>query len=146
MLIKRVLVLPRAVKRCAMGRYLSDHIAALPLGIIPRLMRTNDVLSVLVPLLSSKPWQRGRGAKLETYAGGQWVACAPGQHLRITQPEAQVTTSFYCTASFAPWIMMRQSLRERATLNTGAVTCMRAVRCGAWGDEGDDMGPLCRFG
>lgn len=39
-------------------RYLTDHVESLSLGVLSRLVRVNDTLMALVPLLSKAPWQR----------------------------------------------------------------------------------------
>lgn len=39
-------------------RYLTDHMESLSLGVLSRLVRVNDTLMALVPLLSKAPWQR----------------------------------------------------------------------------------------
>lgn len=39
-------------------RYLTDHMESLSLGVLSRLVRGNDTLMALVPLLSRAPWQR----------------------------------------------------------------------------------------
>ena len=53
-------------------------------------MRTNDIISALVPLISKAPWTR-RGAKgTEKWQTGQWQPVPPAERLRVTQQEAQV--------------------------------------------------------
>ena len=45
-------------------RYLTDHMESLSLGVLSRLVRVNDTLLALVPLLSNAPWQRRRATPL----------------------------------------------------------------------------------
>ena len=45
-------------------RFLTDHMAELPLAVTARLLETYDVLMVLAPLLEAKPWQSESGGKL----------------------------------------------------------------------------------
>ncbi|KAK9802993.1 hypothetical protein WJX73_006147 [Symbiochloris irregularis] len=70
-------------------RYLSDHLSTLPLGIIPRLMRTNDTVALLVSLILAKPWQQRRGKQVHQYVGGQWVVAGRDSRGRLLQHEAQ---------------------------------------------------------
>ena len=74
-----------------MHRYLSDYLNCLPLGVLTRLVRTNDTLMALVPLLEEPPWVRKRNKKTEKFIGNVWAAVEPKERLRLTQHDAQAS-------------------------------------------------------
>lgn len=74
-----------------MHRYLSDHLNSLPLGVLTRMVRTNDTLMALVPLLEEPPWVRKRNKKTEKFIGNVWTAVEPKDRLRLTQHDAQAS-------------------------------------------------------
>ena len=45
-------------------RYMTDHVESLSMGVLSRLVRGNDTLMALVPLLSKAPWQRRHATPL----------------------------------------------------------------------------------
>ncbi|CAG9466309.1 unnamed protein product [Pedinophyceae sp. YPF-701] len=93
-------------------RYLTDRPPDLPVGIVARMLSTNDVLMALLPLLDSPPWERratrppppapqpanagaaGKPARprtvTERYNGNAWVEVEPRDRLRVSQCDAQV--------------------------------------------------------
>jgi hypothetical protein len=75
-------------------RYLTDGVTTLPMGLLSRLVSTNDMLMALVPLLDSPPWVRRRGsgkaARLEKWIHNAWEQVAPADRLKITQADGQV--------------------------------------------------------
>lgn len=76
---------------CGMHRYLSDYLDSLPLGVLTRMVRTNDTLMALVPLLEEPPWVRKRNKKTEKSIGNVWSAVEPKDRLRLTQHDAQAS-------------------------------------------------------
>ena len=52
-------------------RYLADHCAALPMGLLGRLTRTNDTIMALVPLLDNPPWVRQSKGKVRPARSAQ---------------------------------------------------------------------------
>ena len=74
-----------------MHRYLSDYLNSLPLGVLTRMVRTNDTLMALVPLLEEPPWVRRRNKKTEKFIGNAWTAVEPKERLRLTQHDAQAS-------------------------------------------------------
>jgi zinc finger MYND domain-containing protein 10 len=46
------------VTAVAMLRFICEHIAALPLSVMTRVLDTHDVLLGLVPLIENPPWTR----------------------------------------------------------------------------------------
>ncbi|KAK9839417.1 hypothetical protein WJX81_000945 [Elliptochloris bilobata] len=96
-------------------RYLSEHIAVLPLGVPDRLVATHDAPLGLLALLDRPPWERrragGRGSNpdpnrreapvpnshptLERFEGGQWCAVAPADRLQLVQPATQAWLALY---------------------------------------------------
>lgn len=79
-----------AYRLCSDHRYLSDYIDVLPLGTLTRMVKANDTLMALVPLLEDPPWVRRRNKKLEKYVGNVWTAVDPRDRLQLTQHDAQV--------------------------------------------------------
>lgn len=75
---------------CALLRYLSDYLSVLPLGLLTRMVRTNDTLMALVPLLEDPPWVRRRNKKTEKFIGNVWTGVEARDRLRLTQHDAQV--------------------------------------------------------
>ena len=93
-------------------RYLSEHLAVLPLGVPGRLVATHDAPLSLLALLDRPPWERWRSAgarpgpspdpvgaaapkarpTLERYEGGRWRAVAPADRVRLAQPAVQART------------------------------------------------------
>jgi len=69
---------------------LSDYLNVLPLALLTRMVRTNDTLMALVPLLEDPPWVRRRNKKTEKFIGNVWTAVEPRDRLRLTQHDAQV--------------------------------------------------------
>ena len=57
------------------------------------MVRTNDTLMALVPLLEEPPWVRRRNKKTEKFIGNVWTAVEPRDRLRLTQHDAQVRSS-----------------------------------------------------
>ena len=76
---------------CGLHRYLSDYLNSLPLGVLTRMVRTNDTLMALVPLLEEPPWVRKRNKKTEKFIGNVWTAVEPKERLRLTQHDAQAS-------------------------------------------------------
>ncbi|KAL6764744.1 hypothetical protein V8C86DRAFT_1823479, partial [Haematococcus lacustris] len=75
-------------------RYLTDHVTRLPLGLLSRLLSTNDTPMVLAPLVDDPPWVRRRGkgksARLEKWVHNEWRVVEAADRLRITQADGQV--------------------------------------------------------
>lgn len=69
---------------------MSDYLNVLPLALLTRMVRTNDTLMALVPLLEDPPWVRRRNKKTEKSIGNVWTAVEPRDRLRLTQHDAQV--------------------------------------------------------
>ena len=47
-----------AVTAVSVMRYLTEHVAKLPLGVMSRLLDTHDILVTVVPLIENPPWTR----------------------------------------------------------------------------------------
>lgn len=100
----------------ARARYLSEHLAVLPLGVPGRLVSTHDAPLGLLALINRPPWERRRSAAarpgpkpdpkasasskarptLERFEGGRWRTVAPADRLQLAQPAVQA-----CPQSFA---------------------------------------------
>ena len=59
-----------------MLRYLTDHISALGLGVLARLVTTHDTPGLVAAAIQSQPWTRESGA-------GPQVTRRPGEHSHI---------------------------------------------------------------
>ena len=57
-------------------RYLTDHISALGLGVLARLVTTHDTPGLVAAAIQSQPWTRESGA-------GPQVTRRPGEHSYI---------------------------------------------------------------
>lgn len=53
-------------------RYLTDYVGSLPLGLLTRLVSSNDTLMALLPLLEQPPWERRRKGKVCEWLGA-WL-------------------------------------------------------------------------
>jgi len=51
-------------------RYLTDGLTTLPMGLLSRIVSTNDTLMALVPLLDQPPWVRRRCVWMCVYGEG----------------------------------------------------------------------------
>eukprot|EP00958_Prasinococcus_capsulatus_P018851 scaffold2254_cov393-Prasinococcus_capsulatus_cf.AAC.19 len=98
---------------CAVSivRYLAEHIASLPIGAMARLLDTNDVIMLLIPLLEARPWMRHRRKKTgaatdqskevrtagvtEVFEEGRWVERNSRDRLQICKSDAQVWLALY---------------------------------------------------
>jgi hypothetical protein len=64
--------LSTAVASLTILRYLTDHMSQLPMGLIGRLLSTNDTIMALIPLLDNPPWvrqNRGKVCRLNSLVG-----------------------------------------------------------------------------
>ena len=82
-------------------RYLSEHVASLPLGVLTRLIDTHDLPVLVVPLIENPPWTR-RSAKgqWEKLRDNAWGVVEPRDLLLLTPAEAQ------------PWLVLFNLLCE----------------------------------
>ena len=74
-------------------RYLTELIPTAPLGMISRLVSTNDTLMALLPLLERPPWVRRRAGRTERWGvegGMRWSAVEAEDRLKLGQYEIQV--------------------------------------------------------
>ena len=70
-------------------RYITDCLAVLPLGVLPRLVRSNDTIMSLAGLIEKPPWERRRGSTLQRFLAGSWREVAAAEKFQLCQPEAQ---------------------------------------------------------
>jgi len=71
-------------------RFLTENTAALPLGVLTRLLEEQDVLYLLVALLEQPPWRRARKGKMEKFSEGRWSVVDPSDFAKLSKTEAQV--------------------------------------------------------
>ena len=62
-----------------MLRYLTDHISALGLGVLARLVTTHDTPGLVAAAIQSQPWTRESGAGPQVHADSR-----PGEHSHIS--------------------------------------------------------------
>ena len=77
-------------------RYVSDHLNALPLAVMTRVLNTLDVPCSLASLMSVRPFdRRTRDGEDEKFFDGKWTPVPPGDRLRMTKTEGQVWLALY---------------------------------------------------
>ena len=74
-------------------RYLTDYVPQLPIGIVSRMLQTNDTLMAILPLADNPPWVRKRKDRHEQYENNTWKAVPPSERFRVCSPSAQVRKS-----------------------------------------------------
>ncbi len=75
----------------ASRRYLTDHLARLPLCAAGRLLSASDAVMALASLLARPPWQRRRrGAGLQRFSDGGWSDVKASAEPCLCKAEAQV--------------------------------------------------------
>jgi len=73
----------------SVARFLTDHRAGLPLSATVRLLDTQDILMVFVPLIEKSPWVRKTAAgEVQKYEKQEWVLVAEEDMGKL--PELQV--------------------------------------------------------
>jgi hypothetical protein len=93
------------------------------MGLLSRLVSTNDTLMALVPLLDAPPWVRRRGsgksARTEKWIHNAWETVAPSDRLRLTQADGQASHAPFCAcfpcgkAASRHGILQSRSLEHR---------------------------------
>lgn len=77
-------------------RYLSEHVAKLPLSVMTRILDTHDVMLLMVPLIESPPWtRRNPKGQWQKFQGQAWGVVEPVNLLKLTQTEGQVWLTLY---------------------------------------------------
>ncbi|GAB4819300.1 hypothetical protein N2152v2_006346 [Parachlorella kessleri] len=77
------------------GMYLTDHMDKVSLGLMTRLVSTNDAAMALLPLLDRPPWVRRGKSGIEKFINGKWQAVDPRDRMRLTQQDGQVWLALY---------------------------------------------------
>jgi hypothetical protein len=71
-----------AIAALSILRFLTDHLPHLPMGVLSRLLCTNDVIMALLPLLEHSPWSRQcRGKVSISHAGCPSCPCVIHTHI-----------------------------------------------------------------
>eukprot|EP00877_Chromochloris_zofingiensis_P004789 jgi/Chrzof1/14310/Cz08g32160.t1 len=98
-------------------RYLTDYLPTLPMGLLSRLVSTNDSIMALLPLVDKPPWVRTRKGKMERFTAGVWQAMPAADRLKLCQPDAQVWLALNnllvdpkCRAKYEPDDYRRENL------------------------------------
>ncbi|GAX77785.1 hypothetical protein CEUSTIGMA_g5228.t1 [Chlamydomonas eustigma] len=74
-------------------RYLTEFFSSAPMGLLSRMVSSNDTLMALLPLLERPPWVRRRGGKTERWCvegGMRWTAVEAADRLKLGQYDIQV--------------------------------------------------------
>jgi hypothetical protein len=64
------------------------------MGLLSRMMSTNDTLMALLPLLERPPWVRKRAGRMERWCvegGMRWAAVEAADRLKLGQYDIQVS-------------------------------------------------------
>ena len=83
-----------AAASCSLSilRYLTDHIAHLPLGVTCRLLRTHDTPMLLASLTTLLPWKRSRRFKdrhvTERFSAGTWEVIPADERAKLSSYDA----------------------------------------------------------
>jgi len=86
-----------AIKCVSIVRYLTDHLNTLPISVVTRLIRTNEMPLLLVQLVQSAPWVKrdpksGRVCKL---IDQKWEQIPPSDIYKLTNIEGQIWLAIY---------------------------------------------------
>ncbi|MEW5307426.1 MAG: hypothetical protein WDW36_009824 [Sanguina aurantia] len=74
-------------------RYITDALTTGPMGLLSRVVSTNDTLMGLLPLIDRPPWvrqRRGKGGGTEKWIGNGWSLIPPGDRFKLTPADVQV--------------------------------------------------------
>eukprot|EP00128_Syssomonas_multiformis_P018226 Colp12_sorted_trinity150504_noHs@13782 len=83
------------IRAVSILRYLTDHMTELTLSLMTRMLKTHDVILMLVPLLETSPWSIYRNGVLRKYIDGKWQEVDISERLRLTATEGQVWLALY---------------------------------------------------
>ncbi len=76
---------------CVTHRYLTDHLSHVSMGLMGRLLTTNDIPMALAALLDSPPWVRRRAKGVqERWEGNAWHRVEPQDRLKLGKADGQV--------------------------------------------------------
>lgn len=86
-----------ATAACAVTilRFVTDHAPHCSVGVIGRMLDTNDSIMALAMLAQRPPWTRRAGDRLEKFVQQRWVEVQPADAERLTQLEGQVWLALY---------------------------------------------------
>ena len=80
-----------AISCLSIMRFMTDHLAALPLAVTARLLDTYDLLMLLSPILEVKPWQsNGDDGEQRRFINGMWQRVPDAELNKMHKAEAQV--------------------------------------------------------
>lgn len=101
-----------AIKMLSIIRYITDYHEELPLSVAKRIMRENDMILALVPLLERRPWtiRKARGV-LCKFIDGKWVDTEGAESMKLTKIEGQVWLALYN-------LLMDMELSKRYNFNS----------------------------
>lgn len=101
--------------------YLTDCMTKLPMGLLGRLVSSNDTPMSLAALLDSPPWVRRVGKRLEKWVDDGWKVVEAADRLKLTQLDAQVSSNLSNTR-FMCWLMGSFVWVVRAGASLGRVS------------------------
>jgi hypothetical protein len=108
---------------CALSitRFLSDHLAALPLAVTARILDTYDILMVLCPLLENKPWlSENEEGEQRRFLQSQWSRVGEAEKRKMHKAEAQCWLAVY-NLVLDPEMRRRYVSSSRFTYDLGEV-------------------------
>lgn len=99
-------------------RYITDALTTGPMGLLSRVVSTNDTLMGLLPLIDRPPWvrqRRGKGGGTEKWIGNGWNLIPPGDRFKLTPADVQVGTLAH--------IVSARLARSKSLLMPGSGAC-----------------------
>eukprot|EP01083_Nonionella_stella_P273011 926092_1 len=76
-------------------RFLTDQIQLLPLGVLTRILNTNDMVLALIPLLTERQFTRRSEKGSEKFAEKKWEIVKPEDYLKLSKMEVQLWIAIY---------------------------------------------------
>ncbi|KAL4477620.1 hypothetical protein ABPG74_002770 [Tetrahymena malaccensis] len=77
-------------------RFISDYVKHLPVSVVHHLLKINDILCILVPLIEDKPWLRQTSdGEREKYENSKWQIVEKSEYSKIVKLEANVWITIY---------------------------------------------------
>ena len=104
------------ISAVSVGRFICEHIDALPLSVVTRITDTHDFLVLIVPLIENPPWTRRvasktGGMKWKKLIDHKWTDVLPIDLLKLTKLEGQPWLTIFS-------LLSKTLFRERYNINT----------------------------
>jgi len=93
---ERTVAMSCATCTLSIVRFLTDHLASLPLAVTARILDTYDILMLLGPLLELKPWQaQSADGEMRRFANGTWARVSDSEKSKTSKCEIQGWLAVY---------------------------------------------------